>query len=148
MFDLVTDESFDLNNTTKYSLSIQVSLDGFSFSVRSAEDSKILAFGISPFALDSEDLIEKLELWFSQHELFAKTYAKVRVILFFSGLTIIPDEFSESTEKNQLTGTIAHSSLTGTICSGKIESIKSEINHYYLNLISSSFSNSHSSVYS
>ena len=48
MHDLVTEESFDLEKTYEYILSIQVSLDGFSFSILDITRKKYLALKSYP----------------------------------------------------------------------------------------------------
>ena len=44
MYDLVNETGFNLEKSQEYILSIQISLDGFSFSVVSPSDNKLLAF--------------------------------------------------------------------------------------------------------
>ena len=94
MLDLITDESFDTENTNHYNLLIQVSLDGFSFLVVHPSEKKIVAFKNTPLKISSEKLIaRRLKEWLDSEDFLKRTFNEVRVFIFTENFTIIPDEY-------------------------------------------------------
>lgn len=102
MFNIVTEESFDLNNSVQNILSIQVSLDGFSFSVAPFERAEnIIAYGTYPKAEGM--LSENLEQFLVSHELFKRQFHKTIVLPFLPGFSLIPEQFYASgCKKNEI----------------------------------------------
>jgi hypothetical protein len=96
MFDIIKDESFDIDNTIQYILSIQVSLDGFCFLIIHPSENKIVAFKSTPLKISSENLLaRRLKEWFESEELLKKSYETIRVFIFAENFTIVPEELSE-----------------------------------------------------
>ena len=92
MFDFVTDNAFNIEITNDYILSIQVSLDGFSFSVYHSAENKILAFQYSPIKISSINLVSRhLQEWINSTEIFQHSFKKVSVVVFNHEFTIIPE---------------------------------------------------------
>lgn len=93
MFDFITADSFDIEKTNQYKLSIQVSLDGFSFLVEQPSDKKIVACKNTPLNISSENLIARhLKEWIETEELFRNKFNETRVFIFTEKFTLIPDE--------------------------------------------------------
>jgi hypothetical protein len=93
MFDFNTDDSFDIEKTDQYKLSIQVSLDGFSFLIVHPSEKKIVAFKSTPLKISSKNLIvRRLKEWLESEDFFKKPFNEVRVFIFTEIFTIIPDE--------------------------------------------------------
>ncbi len=93
MSELVTDKLFDLNNIYEYKLSIQVSLDGFSFFIVTTEN-KLAAFKHSPLKISSENFIaRRFEEWLQTEQLLLKNYRQVEVIFFTNKFTLIPKKY-------------------------------------------------------
>ena len=70
MSELVSYEWFDIEKTYKYILSIQVSLDGFSFSVLSQHEDNVLAFKTNQLKISSAALIpRRFNDWLESEEL-------------------------------------------------------------------------------
>ena len=91
MFDFVA-ESFNLENTNEYILSIQISLDGFSFSVLNPLENKIVAFKCTPLKISSNNLILlHFHDWLKEEELLQKKYLKTIVIYFTVEFSLIPE---------------------------------------------------------
>ena len=102
MYDLVNEELFDLNKSQEYILSIQVSLDGFSFSVIWPDENKLLAFKNTQLkSPDIEYLTQQFEEWFDSQEIFQNSFKKVRIIVFSENFSLVPEEFiSEEIKRN------------------------------------------------
>jgi hypothetical protein len=103
MHDLETDESFDLNNTYEYILSIQVNLDGFSFSVVCPKKNKLVAFKNSLLKISNYSLItRRFKEWIDSETLFQKPFKKIRIIVFGNKFTLIPEQFSGKELKKEI----------------------------------------------
>jgi len=104
MYDFV-EESFKIEDTFEYILSIQVSLNGFSFSVFQPNRDKILVFKSIPLKISGENLIaRRFKEWVNSEELLQKTFQKTRVIVFSNKFTLVP----KSIYKNELNEELAH----------------------------------------
>jgi len=103
MFDFITADSFDIEKTNQYKLSIQVSLDGFSFLVEQPSDKIIVACKNTPLNISSEDLIARhLKEWIETEELFRNQFNEVKVFIFTEKFTLIPDEFDSNEYSSDL----------------------------------------------
>lgn len=102
MLDFVNDELFDLEKSQEYILSIQVSLGGFSFSVVSTAENKLLAFTNTPLKISNESLIaRRFEEWIDSIDLLRKPYKTIRVIVCNDKFTLVPNNYdSEELTKN------------------------------------------------
>ena len=100
MAALKTDPGFDFNRTEEYKLSIQVSLDGFSFSVVHLHENRLLAAGHNPITISSEKFLgRRFTEWFHEVELLQKNYSEVQLYYFSEKFTLVPSSFYEF--KNQ-----------------------------------------------
>ncbi|MCY1720064.1 DUF3822 family protein [Prolixibacteraceae bacterium Z1-6] len=98
-------ESFKIEDTFEYILSIQVSLNGFSFSVLRPVDNTILVFKSTTLKISSDKLIaRRFSEWMNSEELLQKTYKKTRVIILSDKFTLIP----KSLHRNNLNEELAH----------------------------------------
>lgn len=94
MHDLVTDKSFDIEKTYTYILSIQVSLNGFSFSILSTEEDKVLAFKTTQLKISNFLLISRrFDDWIESEKMLQKPYKKVRIIVFSEHFTLVPENY-------------------------------------------------------
>ena len=92
MFGLNTDKAFDTNKTNQYRLSIQVSLDGFSFLVFSEFDKKVLAGKNTAVKISSPKLVSRhFTDWVNAEPLLTLPYQKVTILLFEEHFTLIPN---------------------------------------------------------
>lgn len=97
MTGLITDPGFDLNRIEEYKLSIQVSLDGFSFSVVNANQKKLLALGKTPIELSSNKFLgRRFKEWVQGNEILQKKYNDVRIIFHSENFTFTPSEYYDS----------------------------------------------------
>jgi hypothetical protein len=84
---LTTDPAFDINRTEEYKLSIQVSLDGFSFSVVHVHENRLLAFGQFPITVSSESFLgRRFTEWLNEVECCKKNIPKFSFITFQKNL--------------------------------------------------------------
>ena len=103
MSELVSFEGFDVEKTYEYILSIQVSLDGFSFSVLSQHDDKILAFKTIQLKISSTSLIpRRFDDWLKSEDLLQKPFKKIRVIVFSEKFTLIPETYFNDILKQEI----------------------------------------------
>lgn len=94
MNTLVTDSDFDLNRTENYKLSIQVSLDGFSFSITSPRDNRLMAAGNSNLTFSSENFIGKrFDTWYNKQELLKQKYRETDVYYYSKNFSLVPGQF-------------------------------------------------------
>ena len=103
MSELVSIESFDIEKTYEYILSIQVSLDGFSFSILSQHENEILAFSTNQLKISSTALIaRRFNDWLESEELLKKPFKKIRVVVFSQKFTLIPEEYFREGLKQEI----------------------------------------------
>lgn len=102
MHDLVAVEGFEPKNTNEYSLSIQVSLDGFSFSMLRGYDKKIMACKNTPLKISSEQLISRhFSEWFQNEELLNTHFKKISVVVFSDKFSLVPEAlFSQKIKRD------------------------------------------------
>lgn len=97
---LTTDPEFDFNRTEEYKLSIQVSLDGFYFSVVHLHENRLLAAGQYPITVSSESFLgRRFTEWFNEVELLQKKYSEVQLYYFSEKFSLVPSSLYEF--KNQ-----------------------------------------------
>ncbi|WP_372948509.1 DUF3822 family protein [Mariniphaga sp.] len=103
MIALTTDPGFDFNRTEKYKLSIQVSLDGFSFSVVDPFENRLLATGLFPITISSEKFLgRRFAEWLNDVEVLQKKYAEIKLFYFSEKFTLVPSSFYEFTNQNKV----------------------------------------------
>ncbi len=103
MHDLVTDKSFDLEKTYEYILSIQVSLNGFSFSILTSKEDKVLAFKPTRLKISNAALISRrFEEWIGSEEMLNNTFKKIRIIVFSKHFTLVPEKYFHNNLKHEI----------------------------------------------
>ncbi len=103
MHELVSAESFDLEKTYEYILSIQLSLGGFSFSAKLQDDNKIMACKFVPLKISSNAVIHRhFSEWVKSEELLHRPYKKLRVIVLSEFFTLIPEIYFNEQLKNHI----------------------------------------------
>ncbi|MCF6356586.1 MAG: DUF3822 family protein [Draconibacterium sp.] len=103
MSELVSFESFDIEKTYEYILSIQVSLDGFSFSVLSNQGDKTLAYKYVPLKISNTSLIpRRFDDWWKSENLIQRPFKKIRIIIFSEKFTLIPEDYFHDTLKQEI----------------------------------------------
>jgi hypothetical protein len=121
MFDLIKDDSFEVQKTKDYILSIQVCLDGFSFLIVHPDEKKIVAFKSNPLIISSDILIaRRLKEWLETEEILKNQFKSVRSFIFSENFALIPEEYSDREW---------HRNLTSSLFDKKVH------NHFYENKI-------------
>lgn len=90
----LVDETFDLNYTLEYILSIQISLDGFSFSILDSVQNKVIyLYSQGLFEAEPEFLLKRLQAIYDDVDLLNLPYKKVKIFYLNPGrTTLVPDE--------------------------------------------------------
>ncbi|WP_347838126.1 DUF3822 family protein [uncultured Draconibacterium sp.] len=87
------DEIFQPENSTENILSIQVSLNGFSFSVICPTQKKLLYFKTNEQKISSEALLYRhFESWFTAESLLQQSYKNVFIIYHAEKSMLVPDQ--------------------------------------------------------
>jgi hypothetical protein len=145
MFDFFTDESFDIENTKQYSLSIQVSLDGFSFTAFDTLNNKVVAFKTTPLKISSELLLVRhLKDWLESEGVLKKRFKNVRIFVETNLFTLIPDEFSEDKLTENLNSLIFNPDAGVELTKNNVEALNARLIfpvHAYLTELLSQFFN-------
>ena len=128
MFDFITDDSFDYDKTKQYILSIQVSLDGFSFLMFHSGENKIVAFKNIPLKISSENLLaRRLKEWLESEVLLKKPFESVRVLFFAESFTLVPDEYFEEEYLQNLTSVLFYENACTRTVKNKIDSLNAHL---------------------
>ena len=100
MSEYQKDNSFDLNNTSAYKLSIQISLDGFSFFILDDNNNRLLAWKKTTVTISNENFISRrFTEWQESEELLKKDFRQVEVMYFSPQFTWVPQNYYQK-EKN------------------------------------------------
>lgn len=99
----LVDETFDLNFTLEYCLSIQLGLDGFSFSILDTIQNKVIyLFHQELFEAEPEFLLKRLKGIYEESELLELPYKKIRILLSAPGRSsLIPDSCYQANQLDQ-----------------------------------------------
>ncbi len=99
------DETFDLFRTETYELSIQVSLNGFSFCVKDLTRNQFIALVESPFKhafCNEDDWIERVNEMIATYSWLAKPFKKITFSHINPVFTLVPKVFFEPDKAKQL----------------------------------------------
>ena len=96
MFDLTANNFFENKDLNQYKMSIQISLDGFSFLI-SRDGNELVAGKNSPVKISSPAFMgHHFSDWYSTEPLLKLPFPKVSVYIFEGFFTLIPDEYIEN----------------------------------------------------
>ncbi|PKP36055.1 MAG: hypothetical protein CVT98_09390 [Bacteroidetes bacterium HGW-Bacteroidetes-15] len=99
------DETFDPDRTESYELSIQVSLNGFSFYVKDLVRNYFIGLGSCPFELgvvSSGDWSQQVEYITSTYNWFTKPFKRVLFSYESPSYTIVPSKYFEPEKAKQI----------------------------------------------
>jgi hypothetical protein len=97
------DETFDLNFTLEYHLSIQAGLDGFSFCILDTVQKKYVMLRYIPLAVKrSQFLAGKIRAIYDAEEILNKNFKSVTISYCDQKATILPSSFSDHKHLKQI----------------------------------------------
>jgi len=101
MSEFIADKAFDLNNTKEYILSIQVSLDGFYFSV--VFNNRLLILEEYSLKISSDKFLgRRFNEWLSCADLFKRPWAGVKIVYLTGKITIVPGDFYDFDKQDEI----------------------------------------------
>ena len=91
----LVDETFDINFTLEYKLSIQLSLDGFSFSILDQIQNKVIyLYHQELFDAEPEFLLKRIKAIYDESDLLDLPFKKTRIIIVAPNRTsLVPVDF-------------------------------------------------------
>ena len=94
----LVDETFDLNFTLEYLLSIQLSLDGFSFSILDTIQNKVIyLFHQELFEAEPDFLLKRLKSIYEESDLLELPFKRTRILIDAPGRSVlIPEEIYQA----------------------------------------------------
>lgn len=107
MQGIIFDELYHSENTKEYILSIQVSLGGFSFSIVSANDNRLLAWEKTPLTITNQWFLpRRFREWIQQKDILKKEFQKVQVVFDTNEFIPVPSQYFLESEKEKIIDTI------------------------------------------
>ena len=99
------DETFDPFRTESYELSIQVSLNGFSFCVKDSSRNMFIALGSTPFEKSvvlTDDWLQQVSWITNQYDWLKKQFRKVIISYESPEFTVVPNKYFEASKAKSL----------------------------------------------
>ncbi len=128
MLELVTDQTFQLNRTNKYKLSIQVCLDGFSFSVVSTAENRLLALKSIPVTISSEKFLSRrFDEWVKSEKIVENSFAEVEINYFTRQFTLVPEEFFQFEKQNEMANLLFENKNSNQLFHNHIGNLKADL---------------------
>lgn len=128
MHDLAVDKSFNLEKTFDYILSIQVSLDGFSFSVINPIEHQLVAFKNAPLKISSNSLLaRRFEEWIKTEDIFGKPFKKIRIIVFTNLFTLIPEKYTALDARKEISNLVLGNNSETEVAEIKLDNLHSTL---------------------
>ncbi len=122
------ENSFDLKKSKEYILSIQVSLDGFSFSVVRPSDQRLLCFKKSELKISSLSLLaRRFKEWTDSENILQNSFQKTRIIVFSDKFTLVPSKFYDSEHNNLFTNILFENGSNLNMAENRIEKINASL---------------------
>jgi hypothetical protein len=128
MHELITDKSFELKNTNEYKLSIQVSLDGFSFFVTHKTERQLLALKNTPATISSEKfLARRFAEWASPEEILSKPFSSVTICFVSSKFTLVPNEFHDVERENAIVNLLFDAQVASQVIDNTVDGLNTKL---------------------
>lgn len=98
------DETFQPESTSEKILSIQVSLNGFSFSIICPRHNKLLYFKSTALKISTENLLSRhFESWFSEEAVLKNSFKSIILFYHSKNITLVPNYLFDNATINELT---------------------------------------------
>jgi len=126
------DETFDLNFNLEYHLSIQVSLDGFSFCILDTVQKKYVLLRYIPLTVKRQQfLTEKVREIYESEEILNKNFKSVAIAYNSQKATVVPSDFADQGKSKSLFELNQETERNEEIGSSKIGIFNQEIYFSY-----------------
>jgi len=126
MYDFVS-ETFNRNNSYEYKLSIQVSLNGFSFCIQNENENRVLVFRQADFVISGEHLLaRRFRDWYDEEELLQLPYNKREVVVTSRNFSLVPEEL-ESVSLKKTVSDLLIGKKDAEFAEGWIKSVKAKL---------------------
>ncbi|SHJ69125.1 Protein of unknown function [Tangfeifania diversioriginum] len=128
MHDLITDQSFEPKNISEYKLSIQVSLDGFSFFVTHKTERRLLALKSTRVTISSEKfLARRFAEWANSEEILSKPFSSVTICFITPKFTLVPNELYEKNKASSLVNLLFDAQVKSQIIANAIDELSTTL---------------------
>ncbi len=128
MHSFITDHTFDLNRINEYHLSIQVSLDGFSFLITDSGGNKLMALKKIPATIGSEKFLpRRFADWIASETIFEKRFGSVNILYYTPKFSLIPSPWFEKKKQNTLSDLLFGHGNNAQIIHNSIEPAGAEL---------------------
>jgi len=125
MFDFTKDESLEIQKKKDYILSIQVSLDGFSFLIVHPDEKRIVAFKSIPLIISSANLLaRRLKEWLETEEILKNQFKSVRAFIFSENFSLVPEEYFAREWNRNLTSALFDKKIHNHFIENKTEHLE------------------------
>ncbi len=126
MYDFVS-ESFNKNISYEYKLSIQVSLNGFSFCIQKATGNGVLVFKNSDFAISGDHLLaRRFRDWYNEEGLLQLTYKSCDLVINSANFSLVPEQL-ESEHLKKIISELLPDGKETEYAEGWIKSIRAKL---------------------
>ncbi len=126
MYDFVS-ESFNRNNSYEYKLSIQVSLNGFSFCIQKEDENDLLALKQTDFVISGEHLLSRrFRDWYSEEELLSLPFKNSEILVNSKNFSLLPEQL-ESVNLKKTINELLPGEKEEEYAEGWIKSIKAKL---------------------
>ncbi len=124
----LVDHSFDLRLTSEYHLSIQLGLDGFSFSILDLARSNYIVFRHTPLIVGKPQFLsKKVETIFEEEQKLNASYKSVSITYSTIHATLFPREFAEGADSIKVAALTSDTARTEDIRTEKIPGFNYEL---------------------
>jgi len=126
MYDFVS-ESFNRNNSYEYKLSIQVSLNGFSFCIINEPESHLLVFKQVDFVISGEHLLaRRFRDWYHEEAYLQLPFKNSEVVVTHRDFSLLPEQL-ESVSLKKTVSELLSGGKDIDYAEGWIKSIKAKL---------------------
>ncbi len=123
MQEVVVDDLFNIENTKDYILSIQVSLGGFSFTIFSTDENRLLYYRNILLTITNQNFLHlRFKELAENEEILQRKFKEVKVIFDTKEFLPVPDKYYEEQEKEKLAGSVLEIENEIEIIANKISS--------------------------
>ena len=122
------DQTFQAETTGEKILSIQASLNGFSFSIVCHTQKKLLYFKDIALKISNENLLARhFESFFSEETILQNNFKEVYLNYHSQNFTLIPEHFYQKQIENSITSVLFEENAQSAWINNKVPEVKGEL---------------------